>query len=201
VDFVLELAPSTVQLSNLMPADGTALRERLEAQGRIRKVGYLDADLYSEVVEHPAFEPGQIHSAIFEGYRRIYEGLGPSIYRVLDTWWTGFQNLRRHANPALRRRAELYGARSKALLPLFLRTQEYLPNDEVRYRVRQTLAEITGELGAPSAEQEGRAELVARIFALEQAKREHLEEKPIEPELMVRDYAPLRVPAAAAQPA
>ncbi len=190
VDFVVELAPSTVQLSNLMPAAGTKLRERLATEGRISMVGFKDADLYSEVVRHAAFQPGQIRKAIFDGYERIYETLGPSVYRVLDTWLTGYRNLRHSPNAALRKRAGLYAARAKALLPVFLRTGEFLPNDEIRRRVRDTVDEIAGDLGPVTSEQEDRAELIRRIFALEDGKRRYLPPAPIEPELSVRDYAP-----------
>lgn len=197
VDFVLELAPTTVQLSNLMPAEGTRLRQRLEEAHRIKVVGYLDADLYSEVVEHPNFQPGQIRTAIFDGYERLYETLGPSIYRFLDTWFTGYKNLRHSPNAALRARAELYARRVQRLLPLFLETGRFLPNDEIRYRVRSTVAEVVAELGPPTLAQQGRAELMGRIFALEETKRRQLEDGPIEPELMTRDYAPVFAPASA----
>ena len=196
VDFVVELSPTTVQLSNLMPAEGTRLRERLEEAHRIKVVGYLDADLYSEVVEHPNFQPGQIRTAIFDGYQRLYETLGPSIYRFFDTWFTGYKNLRHSPNAALRSRAELYAQRVRRLLPLFLETGSFLPNDDIRYRVRNTVAEVIGELGEPTLEQRGRGELMARIFALEEVKRRQLQDVAIEPELMTRDYAPVFAPSA-----
>jgi Fe-S oxidoreductase len=196
VDFVVELSPTTVQLSNLMPAEGTRLRERLEEAHRIKVVGYLDADLYSEVVEHPNFQPGQIRTAIFDGYQRLYDTLGPSIYRFFDTWFTGYKNLRHSPNAALRSRADLYAQRIRRLLPLFLETSPFLPNDDIRYRVRNTVAEVIGELGEPTLEQRGRGELMARIFALEEVKRRQLEDMAIEPKLMTRDYAPVFAPSA-----
>lgn len=190
VDFLISLAPSTAQIANLMPAEGTRLRERLEREGRIRAVGFKDADLYSDVVRHPAFEPGEINRAIFEGYRRLYEALGPSVYRIMDTWLSGYKTLRSSPNPALRRRAELYARRVKGLRSVFLHSQAHLPNDEVRYRVRHTLEEVAADLGPPTAEEEGRGELLGRIFDLEAAKRDHLPPAPIEPQLSMRDYAP-----------
>jgi haloalkane dehalogenase len=188
VDFLTELYPSTVQLSNLMPAVGTELRRRLEAEGRITAVGYKDADLYSEVIHHPAFKPGEIQTAIFDGYQRLYELMGPSVFRILDTWFAGYRNLRRSRNPSLRKRAELYASRSRAILPIFLKTSEYLPNNEVRYRVKRTLDEITGELGPPTAEQQEQAEVIRQVFAIEAGKRCDLYGEPIEPELAVCDY-------------
>lgn len=188
VDFLVELCPSTVQISNLMPAVGTQLRQRLEAEGRITTMNYKDADLYSEVIRHPAFKPGEIKTAIFDGYRRIYETIGPAVLRTLDTWFTGYKNLRHSPNPGLRRRAELYASRSKAILPIFLRTGEYMPNNEVRYRVRHTLDEIVYELGPPTAQQEERAEAIRRVFATKDAEGWALDRDIIEPTLTVCDY-------------
>lgn len=190
VDFMIGLQPSMVQFSNLMPAVGTALRKRLVAEGRITSVGYKDADLYSEVIQHSAFHPGEIREAIFEGYRRLYESIGPSVFRILDTWFIGYKNLRGSKNAGLRKRADLYARRSKAILPIFLKTSEFLPNDEIRYKVSHTLEEITGELGPPSDWQQQRAELVRQIFAAEELRRRQTPDEPIEPELTVFDYHP-----------
>lgn len=190
VDFMIGLHASTVQFSNLMPAEGTRLRQRLDQAGRIAKVGFKDADLYSEVVRHPAFQPGQIREAIFAGYDRLYQAVGPSLYRMLETWLAGYRRLNRSPHEALRRRAQLYAGHARAVAPIFLKTGAHLPNDEIRRRVRETLHEIAVELGPPSPEQQGRAELIGRIFDLEEAKRRHVEPRPIEPVLGVRDYAP-----------
>lgn len=190
VDYLASLRPSTAQISNLMPAKGTELRKRFEEEGRIHEVGFKDADLYSEVFHHPNFRPGELTAATMDGYIRLYEAIGPGIYRIFDTWFTGYKNLRRSPNASLRRRAQLYARRVKELLPLFLKTGDYLPNENIRLTVAQTVREVTLDLGAPTVVQEGRAELIARIFALEQVKRQQLDEQIVEPEPVVKDYEP-----------
>ena len=190
VDFLSSLRPSTAQISNLMPAIGTKLRERLEDESRIMSLEYKDADLFSEIVSHPNFRPGELTPAIFSGYNQLYDAIGPSIYRIVDTWFTGYKNLRNSLNSSLRRRANLYAGRVKEALPLFLRTGEYLPNEDIRRQVTDMVDEVIAELGPPSSEQQAQSELIARIFALEDIKRQQLEETPNEPELSVRDYAP-----------
>lgn len=189
IDFINLLRPSTVQLANLMPGEGSPLRIRLEREGRIRKVGFKDADLYSEIIDHPNFGPGEITTEIFKGYERIYNTLGPSIYRVLDTWFTGYKNLRKSPNPVLKRRSELYAEKVKGLIPIFLETARYLPNDEVRTEVKNTLDEISYELGEPGPGQVRTGELIGRIFDLEYAKRKNIEAKPIEPGSTATNYS------------
>lgn len=188
VDFVNALQPSTVQLSNLMPGEGTALRARLEKAGRIRKIGFKDADLYSEVIDHPNFKPGELTDAIFEGYANIYNTLGPSIYRVWETWFSGYKRFKNISDKVFKKRADRYAEKVKRMIPIFLHSQQYLPNDEIREKVKDTLGEISFEFGKPTPEQCGRGELIGKIFDLEYAKRKYAEEKPIEPNTMVTNY-------------
>jgi haloalkane dehalogenase len=193
VDYLTSLRPSTAQISNLMAAKGTKLRQRLENEGRIREAGFKDADLYSEVIEHPNFRHGELTTAVFDGYVRLYEAIGPAIYRIFETWLTGYRNLRHSPSSALRRRSKLYAQRVQELVPLFLHTQEYLPNEHVRQQVANSLEEAIAELGAPTPSQQERAHLLAHIFAVENARRQHRVDSVIEPEPLVTDFTPLAV--------
>jgi haloalkane dehalogenase len=192
--YLASLYPSTAQFGNLIPATGTEVRKRLEEEGRINNFDYRESDLFSEVVTHPAFKPGDLKKATFKAYEDLYEAIGPSVHRILSTWFSGYKKLRSHARPALRRRAELYASRVLRLRPLFLETGSYLPNDEIRRQVRETLAEIKAELGPPTVDDLGRAELYRHVFALEEAKRRHLKPEVREPSLTVKDYMPAVMP-------
>ncbi len=189
VNYLTTLRPSTVQISNLMPGVGTTLRTKLEKAGKIRKLGFKDADLYSEVINHPNFNQGEITTAIFDGYDKIYNTIGPSIYRILETWFTGYKNLKKSSNKSLNRRSELNAQKTKELLPIFLNTNQYLPNEDIRKMVRNTLEEIKSEFGTPTPEQIQKGEFIGRIFDLENAKSKFLEEKPIEPEPSITNYS------------
>jgi len=188
VDFMISLKPSTSQFSNLMPGLNTELKKRLDKSNSPVKMNFKDTDLYSEVISHPNFKRGEINAAIFGGYEKIYNSIGPSIYRIFDTWFTGYKNLRKSKSKLLRRRADSYARKTKSLLPIFLYTNEYLPNDEIRMKVKDTTDEVISELGSPSLEQLASAELIGNIFALESAKQKHLEAKCIEPSLFVANY-------------
>lgn len=189
VNYVIDLCPSTVQLSNLMPAEGTPLRRRLEKAGRIHTLGFKDADLYSEVIDHPNFSPGEINSAIFGGYEKIYHTIGPSIYRILETWFAGYKNLKKSLTNTLNRRAGLYEQKIKGLLPVFLNTNQYLPNEDIKDKVGNTLEEIISEFGAPTPEQVEKSSLIGKIFDLEDVKKRTLKDKPIEPDLSITNYS------------
>jgi hypothetical protein len=198
--YLASLRPSTAQFGNLIPASGTEARDRLEREGRIRNYDYRESDLFAEVVSHPNFKQGDLKIATLNAYDDLYERIGPSIFRLFQTWLAGHKKLRDAPRAGLRRRADVYARRVKAVMPLFLQTAEFLPNDEIRRQVAEAVREATVEVGEPSVSDLGRAELCKHIFALESAKRQYLEPQIIEPSLRVRDYTPL-VPTPALTPA
>lgn len=188
INFLISLYPSTNQISNLMPSANAPVNKRLEQASRLREFNFKDTDLYSEVVKHPNFEYGDINAAIFKGYETIYNTLGPSIFRVVETWFTGYKNLKKSSNTLLKKRAEALAAKVKGVLPVFFNTTDYLPNENVRETVKITVDEIMSELGGPTPDQKNQGELIGKIFALEDAKKRYLEEEIIEPEYWVDVY-------------
>lgn len=188
LEHFIALRPTTTQIGTLMPADGTELRARLDREGRVRKASYKDSDLYSEILIHPNFRQGQLRDAVFSGYDAFYEANGPAIHRAARTWVRGAARLNRSGNPALRRRGAMLAARVKAVRPVFLETLDYLPNDAVRDQVRETLAAMEEIVGRPESTERAQGRLVERIFALEQAKREVVPARSLEPSTTVRRW-------------
>jgi hypothetical protein len=188
--YMATLRPSTCQFGSLIPATGTALRKRLEDEGRIRNYDYRESDLFSDVLIHPNFKEGDLKKVTLKAYEHLYEAIGPSIYRLWTTWFAGYKKLHRSPRIGLQKRAEVYAQRVQRLRPLFMGTGEYLPNDEIRRQVTESLREVTSEFGPPTVSDYGRAELFKHVFALENAKSQYLEKKFIEPSLTVRDYGP-----------
>lgn len=186
---LIDLYPSTAQIGTLMPAEGTALRERLEREGRIRQGNYYDSDLHSELVIHPSFQQGQLQRAVIDGYAKFYNRTGPAIHRIARTWMRGVRRLRTSANPVLRRRADVLAARARATRPIFLETLSYLPHDAVvDETVRETLAWMDEAFGPPTSDEASKGRLVNRIFALESAKQQAFPPEPIEPDLQMRRW-------------
>jgi len=189
LDYFIKLYPTTTQIGTLMPADGTEERRRLDELGRVRKASYKDADLYSEILIHPNFKPGQLRETVFDAYDQFYAANGPALHRALRGWLAGARRFKSSTSKSLRRRAELCAQRALTARPIFLDTLDYLPNQAVRASVEDTLARLREEFGAPSAEDEARARLVARVFALEEARGEVFPRGPIEPAPSVRRWA------------
>src|SRR5262249_3060679 len=155
----------------LMPADGTKARERLVQLGRVKKASYYEADLYSELVIHPSFEPGQLVEAVFDGYNSIYEKIGPAIHRWGRTWFTGARRFKNSPNRAPARRSEVLGQRSIRTRAILLNTLGYLPNDAIRDEVKDTLGQMRDFFGPPTPREEAEAALVAHAFATDAEQR------------------------------
>lgn len=188
LDHAEQLYPSTFQASVLIPSDGTQLRARLEAEGRLRKANYWDSDLYSEVIIHPKFKPGQLRDSIFWAYDEFYKRTGPAIHRLARHWITGAKRLKKSPNAGLRRRGEILAERARVARTILLETMGHLPTDQVRETVRETLGWIRDEVGAPTSAEEAQARLVKSIFDTELAKRQVFPAEPIEPNLKYRRW-------------
>jgi len=197
-DFIIELYPSTAQISNLIPPEGTELHRKLSAQQRIRDEGPLESDLYSDILVHPRFQRGELTTAIFRNYKRLHDTLGPGVFRTANTWLRGYRNLKRSTLPLLQRKAHTLAERLQGVRAVFLDTGPFLPNDQVRERVTEFNAKLAEELGAPSPAQQAMGRLIGRVFAVEQQRRRLYGEPQPEPALTVTRYGHGR-PAAKAR--
>ena len=140
------------------------------------------------MIIHPAFQQGELRKAVFWAYDQFYNRTGPAIHRLARHWITGAKRFKNSPNAGLRRRAAILAERARTARTILLETGSYLPTDAVRETVRQTLAWIGEEVGAPTSAEEAQARLVKRIFDVEMAKREVYPPEPIEPNLKYRRW-------------
>jgi hypothetical protein len=172
-EHLASLFPSTVQISNLIAGPETDLRSRLEREGRLRPdVDIRDSHLYSDIVIHPEFSRGELRGLIFQGYDFIYQSIGPALYRMLATWHQGWKNLHISADPLLQMRSSILAGRVRALAPVFLETEEFLPNDVIRSRVANLMSEIERLNGAWTHAERREAKRISKVFNQEKVRLE-----------------------------
>lgn len=189
VEFFISLEPTTNQLANIMAATGTDLYRRLEAQGRIIKpLNPKDADLFGETVLHPRFKRGETTREVFKAYDQIYHALGPCLLRVMRVYFEGYRNLKDAERFTLRRRAQFYSTKVSTLLPFFLLTDEFLPNDRIRGRASELRESIFRALGEPSSEVWEQGRRIYDLFAQEVSREKAPEEGFGEPGLRETYY-------------
>jgi radical SAM superfamily enzyme YgiQ (UPF0313 family) len=149
---LLSLRPSMSQFLIYGPAFGTPLYERMQREGRLLPELFADPskrDGFSLVFTHPSISAEEM-SAIQRGlYRREFERLGPSIFRVADDWLAGHVNLRDHAAPRVRAKAQKYAEGAHVPLKVMPASKRYL-NAETRAWLTDLESRLTAATGPMS---------------------------------------------------
>ncbi len=83
----------------------------------------------------------------FKYYRRCFERLGPSLVRVLRTWFNGYRNLKQSANPLLRAHSERLGRYVRESMPGIYPAILFGPNRVQREAARGLLRAVEKEFG------------------------------------------------------
>jgi len=171
-DHLASLHPSTVQISSLIAGPGTALRKHLKEENRlIETVDIKESTLYSETIRHPAFDPGELKQTIFKGYEYIYQKIGPTLLRMLETWFSGYQTLHSSPDPLLNLRSQILKKRILSVRPIFYYTLDQLPNANIRGQTQALLKELEGIFGGLDDPTTKKAEMIGRCFAAEHERR------------------------------
>jgi hypothetical protein len=146
------LGPSLWQILIYFALPGTPFHRQVLAEGRFlpeyrERPDYRKFDGFSMHHTHPHFTPEELEELQKELYRENFELLGPSLVRVLATWFDGYLNLGNSRNPLLRGRAERMRdyVRSSvaALYPAIL----FGPNRARREEARKFLKAIEHKTG------------------------------------------------------
>lgn len=108
---------------------------------------YRTFDGFSMHFKHDHFAPEELTDLQKELYRRCFELLGPSIVRVLKSWFEGYLNLKNASQPLLRDRAQRMRRYVRDALPGIYPAMRFGPNRERRSEAREFIKEIEKELG------------------------------------------------------
>lgn len=172
LDGLLELEPCLSQFLIYGPTPGTPFWDRIQREGRLREDLAADRDLYARsadgftaMVRHPKLSAGQIESLQRWCFRQDFERLGPSIYRVVDRWLSGYRKLKDSPEPFLRAKAAMFAEDVRNAYPSFLAGRLFGPSPTARRRVRELAAQAYAELGPPTLAEQVSA-LVAAGAAL-----------------------------------
>jgi len=153
-----ELGPALWQILIYFAFPGTPLHRQVLAEKRYlgeyrENPDYRTFDGFSMHFEHPHFTPAEVESLQRELYRKCFERLGPSLIRVVQTWFEGYRNLKGSSNPLLRGRAERMREYVRNALPGLYPAILFGPNRERRAEVRALLKDIEKEFGPLSLQE------------------------------------------------
>jgi haloalkane dehalogenase len=169
-DGLMKLKPALAQFLIYGPVPGTPFGERVvkerllhEQYIRDRESMYRIADGFTAGMKHPTLSAAQIEELQRWCFDEDFQRLGPSIFRVLESRFLGYQRLKNSPNPFLRKKAEVYAADLRYAYPVFLAGRRLGPNSAVRDWIGDLEQRIYAELGRPALA--GRLKSVAGVGA------------------------------------
>jgi hypothetical protein len=102
------------------------------------------------MIKHPTLSPEAIEEIQRWCFEQDFQRLGPSIFRVQEARFLGYQKLKRSPNPFLRAKAEYYAEELRVAYPVFLAGKLLGPNRMVRRWIEDLEQRIHRELGRPA---------------------------------------------------
>ncbi len=156
LDEILDAAPTYLQALIYGPTPGTELWERMERDGRwlggppgAGGVPYERCDGFEAGFAHPHLSATELASLQRHCYQRDFERHGPSVYRAIETWLEGWENLREAPEPFLRARATVYERKLRPCRPLLPVGIARAPTPAVRQRLERLHARLLAAFGPP----------------------------------------------------
>jgi len=152
---LMALEPGLTQCLIYFAFPGTPFHEQVIKEGRYRESFKRAPDLrrwdgFAMHFDHPHFDrPEKVEAIQRAIYEEDYKRLGPSPLRLARVWLTGYENLKQHQNPLLRKRAERLRQDVRGTLPATSAAIAFAPSPEAReraIRLRQDIIRLTGEL-------------------------------------------------------
>jgi hypothetical protein len=113
------------------------------------------------MIKHPSLSYTQIEGIQKWCYDQDYQRLGPSLFRVIESWLLGYEKLKDSSNPLLRAKARFYAKEIRKSYPIFLAGRLFGPNPAIRRWVADLAARSYAALGGPSP-----LDRVRSLFAL-----------------------------------
>jgi haloalkane dehalogenase len=153
VDAFIALDPTISQVTPLVPCAGTPLYERLKEAGRLDpRFGWTSGHALDR---QPPMVPlhltwDELQAAVADANRRLFHERGPSALKALDTALRGHLRLRRHADTALRGRAEALGETARRQYPILEAVLAHPPSARVAERAREVRERWCEAFGEPS---------------------------------------------------
>ncbi len=148
----IDLAPSLWQILIYFAFPGTPLYRRVLEEGLYlpayrENPDYRTFDGFTLHFKHAHFSPQKLKRLQRELYRKCFETLGPSLVRVLQTWFEGYGNLKASQRPLLRLRAERMRRYVRVSIPGIYPAIFFGPNKERRAEARVFFRKIEKEIG------------------------------------------------------
>lgn len=154
---LLSLKPTLAQFLIYGPIQGTPFFDRVMKGGLMHEKFAENPDEYyrkccgfTAMVKHTALTPQEIEALQKKCFQKDYHELGPSIYRSLEVYLSGYLKLINSKIPILRKKAALFANEIRRAYPLFLAGKILGPNAKVRRLIQDLEKKIHATFGKPN---------------------------------------------------
>jgi haloalkane dehalogenase len=127
-----------------------ALEEDLYSPEYRDNPDYRKFDGFSMHFKHKHFSPADLKQLQIQLYRDNFERLGPSVVRIIRTWFDGWRHMRDASSPLLRDRAQRMREYVQSALPVLYPAAFFGPNRLQRRKARRLIRLIRSETGTPT---------------------------------------------------
>ncbi len=198
IDYFVNLAPSSYQITFLTACPGTPLYKRLLAAGRIDPtMTYHDVQqCHDGNFAQKNFAPGQLKHYFDLAHKKLYEANGPGIFRAFEVNLNGYEMCRTSRRPLLReQKVPFFAERCQRGYPLLDACAKFAPTEAVREKVRAAEEKYRRLLGAPTEEQQIKAAMFCEhIGQRTEAVQGPRSDAPFDPPVLRTYYDPARGP-------
>jgi radical SAM superfamily enzyme YgiQ (UPF0313 family) len=176
LEYLVSCEPTQSQFSRLIPYPGTRLWKQLREQDRLDlSVPWKDYHNYGGAFRHKHLSPSQIIQFIEQAHVKVYEALGPSLFRMFQTYLNGYEHCLRSKRRELREdKICHFRDRLDAAHPVFQVCRKFAPNSRVSDMAFDADRRLGDLIGPPSQEIRTAADnllSVVEAFAAENARR------------------------------
>jgi radical SAM superfamily enzyme YgiQ (UPF0313 family) len=126
---LMSLRPSMCQFLIYGPAHGTPLYDRYKAEGRLLPEAFKDHSMhdgFSMTFKHPHIGSEEMVSIQRSLYHREFDLLGPSAFRLIDDWLSGYINLIDHPAERVRAKARRYRDNAHKAMPILPGSKKFM---------------------------------------------------------------------------
>jgi hypothetical protein len=156
LDGLLSLKPAFSQFLIYGPVPGTPFFKHVKENNLFHeyvdekpKEYYRRATGFFSVVKHNEMTAAEIESIQRDCFDEDFRRLGPSIYRVVETWLNGYLKWKDSNIPIMREKAQLFARKLRKAYPAFLPGKLFGPTKDVRRRIGALQQRVHRELGKP----------------------------------------------------
>ena len=157
---LLSLKPAFSQFLIYGPVPGTPYFKHVKENNLFHeyveetpKEYYRKATGFFSVVKHKEMTAAEIESIQRNCFDEDFRRLGPSIYRVVETWLNGYLKWKDSDIPIMRKKAQYFAKRLRRSYSAFLPGKLFGPTREVRRKIRDLQKRVHRELGKPAPAQ------------------------------------------------